>query len=367
MNGSISQYDSNYLPEINNLSYKTFIKTEKSINEYKFKNKYISFNFSNFNNYKFNNTYVPYCSVLFKPFIFKNIGLLNENFDLGYCDDTEFNFKITKAGYEISKCFSSIVFHNKKTTFKLLFNDKKIFNIQESNRLQLKISKMLNKNKIKKCVIYTAIIGQNKKLKELKVYDHNNYDYICFTDNPNIITSKNWNVIDISIIKNMLNIDDNIYIATFFKINPHLFFENYEKSIWIDENVNIINNIDSYVNILNTNNYILCYNHPNENSIYNEVDICKKLKKESEEKINNIKNFLLSENYPVHDSLIESNILIRYHNNKNCIFLMKKWWEMIKNYSKLDQLSFNYIFWKYGGKYLTIPSTFILNNFFVTK
>jgi hypothetical protein len=42
---------------------------------------------------------------------------------------------------------------------------------------------------------------------------------------------------------------------------------------------------------------------------------------------------------------------------------MEKWWEMILNYSKRDQLSFNYIVWKYKLNYTTLLWNNIENNF----
>jgi hypothetical protein len=42
---------------------------------------------------------------------------------------------------------------------------------------------------------------------------------------------------------------------------------------------------------------------------------------------------------------------------------MEKWWEMILNYSRRDQLSFNYIAWKYNLNYTTLPWNEIENNF----
>ena len=45
---------------------------------------------------------------------------------------------------------------------------------------------------------------------------------------------------------------------------------------------------------------------------------------------------------------------------------MEKWWEMIKDYSKRDQLSFNYVFWKYNGEYRSIPWDLISMKYFTT-
>ena len=173
-----------------------------------------------------------------------------------------------------------------------------------------------------------------------------------------------WIIIDITQIKNILNFNNNIKLARFFKTHPHLFFKNYQKSVWIDGNIDIINNLNNCIDLLINDNYILCYDHPCRSCIYLEIDACKQLKKDIIKNLNNIQKYLIDENYPKNNGLIQSNILVRNHNNTDCIFLMEKWWEMINNYSIRDQLSFNYIFWKYGGKYLTTNHKMILNKFF---
>ena len=47
---------------------------------------------------------------------------------------------------------------------------------------------------------------------------------------------------------------------------------------------------------------------------------------------------------------IEGALIVRKHNEKECVYLMEQWWEQIKNYSHRDQLSFNYVLWKTGKK-----------------
>ena len=46
---------------------------------------------------------------------------------------------------------------------------------------------------------------------------------------------------------------------------------------------------------------------------------------------------------------------------------MEKWWEMILNYSKRDQLSFNYIMWKYPTEYSMLQWDDIDNKYFEWK
>ena len=52
------------------------------------------------------------------------------------------------------------------------------------------------------------------------------------------------------------------------------------------------------------------------------------------------------EGFPEEYGLLQSNIMLRKHNNADCIKLMEDWFKELKNGSHRDQLSFNYVSWK---------------------
>ena len=57
------------------------------------------------------------------------------------------------------------------------------------------------------------------------------------------------------------------------------------------------------------------------------------------------------EGYPSHNGLITGMVILRRHNEKDCIRVMEDWWTEIKYGSKRDQLSFNYVAWKNKTKF----------------
>ena len=57
------------------------------------------------------------------------------------------------------------------------------------------------------------------------------------------------------------------------------------------------------------------------------------------------------EGYPSHNGLITGMVILRRHNEKDCIRVMEDWWTEIKYGSKRDQLSFNYVAWKNNTKF----------------
>ena len=53
-----------------------------------------------------------------------------------------------------------------------------------------------------------------------------------------------------------------------------------------------------------------------------------------------------NEGYPANRGLFENGVLIRQHNDKQCIKLMEEWWTQLKTFTVRDQLSLNYVIWK---------------------
>jgi hypothetical protein len=70
------------------------------------------------------------------------------------------------------------------------------------------------------------------------------------------------------------------------------------------------------------------------------------MRKDSAENINPQIERYKKEGFPKGYGLLQSNILIRKHNNEDCIRLMEAWSNEVMNGSHRDQLSFNYCCWK---------------------
>ena len=248
-----------------------------------------------------------------------------------------------------------------------------IFNIGK-NELNNKINNLIYKNKInninndtiykKKNVIYGALFGNYDRLKPFKKQEE--FDYFLFTDN--IIKIKtNWTILKIPDIVNNLHLNI-IKKQRFIKLHPHLFFKNYDLSIYIDTTFIIIGDIIEFLERLLTPKFnIYIFEHPRRNCIYSEISAVIKCKKEKKNIAINLKNKYKNMNYPKNIGLSENCLIIRRHNEKKCINLMEKWWEEIKNFSKRDQLSLNYVIWRTGIKIKYISKQFGLYYFYQKK
>jgi len=211
-----------------------------------------------------------------------------------------------------------------------------------------------NKSKL---VVYTALTGNYDELITPSVINPK-FDYICFTDNPNL-KSEFWT------IKLMEDTElDKIRKARKYKILPHKYLKEYDYSLWIDANFDIIGDIEEYIHRYSIDNKLLVIKHDIRNDIFDEAEECIRLEKDEPKIINKQVSRYIEDEYPKNNGLIASGIIFRNHNSQEVISLMNEWYSEVYNYSRRDQLSFNYVCWKNNFKYDESPIFYFKNQYF---
>ena len=263
---------------------------------------------------------------------------------------------VNTLGYKYVKCKKingNLIYKksriNKENSYSVW--DKQYKNEREEN-IKL-IDNYLSKTKdilFKKKVIYTCITGNYDNLLEPK-YISPGFDYICFTDNKNL-KSNIWKILPIP--------DNLLYLSKVkqqrnIKINAHKYLSNYDLSIWVDSSVKLSDNMNKLLCTLDFINYnIFITKHPQRNCVYKEGEACIKLKKDIAENINKELDFFRNSGMPENYGLVETNVMIRLHNEYSCIALMGEWWYYLNMYSHRDQLSLPYCLWKLNYKKLCV-------------
>ena len=192
----------------------------------------------------------------------------------------------------------------------------------------------------KRIAIYTSVFGGYDRLLEPKIIP-NNCDFYAITD-IEINKDSAWKKIDCpNEMENMTNIEKNRYV----KIKPHLIFKNYDYSIYVDGNIQIITDLTEYIHLLN-DVHIATHRHHLRDCVYDELDAIEKSKKDSKSNVMKHKNFLLEADMPKNYGLLQCSVIVREHNHSQCIKIMDEWWEEFKNYSKRDQVSLPHILFK---------------------
>lgn len=193
-----------------------------------------------------------------------------------------------------------------------------------------------------KNAIYTCVTGNYDKVKNPKVVA-DNWDYILYTDNKNI-KSDVWKVKYLD--KNEFKGLNNTKKARKVKVLVNKFMAEYDITIWVDSNIEILENPENFVNKYKKNNDIVTIEHPARNCIYEEMIAVFYSNRDMDyQTLYNQMRRYSQDDYPRENGLAETNVMLRVKNDK-VNKIMDKWWDEIKEYSKRDQLSFNYSLWK---------------------
>lgn len=216
---------------------------------------------------------------------------------------------------------------------------KNIYSINE----WLEINRKYWSTEMNKKVVYTCVTGGYDTVHD-PTYISQGFDYICFTDNLNI-KSDIWKIKPLpKETENLSQVKKQRYV----KLNPHLLLKEYDISIWVDANVTLKGDLNEFIKSNVTNDCsVYVPKHPNRDCIYDEEKIVLIMRKDKSENTNpQIKRYE-KEGFPHKYGLLQSNIMLRKHNEQDCISLMEEWWKELKNGSHRDQLSFNYACWKH--------------------
>lgn len=201
---------------------------------------------------------------------------------------------------------------------------------------------------MKKAII-TAIFGNYDTLKTPSVMTKG-WDYICLTDR-NLVSDK-WQVVSAP-----ARFNDPSKNARYYKIMPLL---DRDIIIWVDGSIQINCDLDNFVSKYYKDD-ITIMDHPHRGCVYEEAQACIDREKDDPDIIKKQIEKYRKENYPENNGMIASGIFIR--NNKQRVKeLLYDWSEQVTNYSKRDQISFNYVAEKHPEVRINLIPFSILEN-----
>ena len=194
--------------------------------------------------------------------------------------------------------------------------------------------------------VYTCIIGGYDELWEPLIHP-SNIDYFAITDFE-IPPSSKWKRIDPNSFEEASGYNGSLK-NRFFKMFPHIVFPNYRYSIYVDGNFRICTDFTEHVNRLSVYGFSH-FRHSQRNSVLQEAEACKLLKKEDPETIDKYIENLRMNGFPDDYGLVACDIIVREHNKESCIQVMEQWWVEFRDYVRRDQLSLPYVLYKNGIK-----------------
>jgi hypothetical protein len=206
----------------------------------------------------------------------------------------------------------------------------------------------MTKNNI---VIYSALFGERGQITEPS-YIPIGCDFVFFTDRTDLRSSI-WNIKQIS----QTIPGDSVRSARSCKVLAHKYVPEYEYSIWIDANLEVIGDAVKLFNqyIIERGQLMVSFNHANNKDsrdcVYDELEALLEANRKGRFRddpilMQNQVSRYSEAGYPRHNGLAVTMVLMRKHNDPLVIQSMENWWDEIKTFSRRDQLSFNYVAWK---------------------
>ena len=187
-----------------------------------------------------------------------------------------------------------------------------------------------------KIAVYTAVTGAYDALKP--VPSTRFCDFICYTDEP--VDARGW--------ENRLIAPsdlDSTRRAREVKLRPHRYLAEYDVSIWVDGSILVTRDPAPLVQGLSWDDPLYCYRHPSRDSLIQEAEACIAAGKDDSKVIERQLAHYKSQGCPMEGNVIESNVLLRRHNEADVVAVMELWWEQVRSWSKRDQLAFGYAAW----------------------
>jgi len=199
----------------------------------------------------------------------------------------------------------------------------------------------------KKGVVYTCITGGYDTPFE-PVYKSDALDYVLFTDKTDepaadsVWQRRSIDGLEIKAGSNLAN--------RYYKFHPHEFFSDYDYSIYIDGNVQVISDLTGLYRVAGQSPAgIAMHRHFARKCIYQEAKWCEYNKRGNQENIQRQMSLYRQEGFPENFGLCEATVIVADLKNQTSEKLMNAWWdEFCRAQAGRDQLAFPYILWKNG-------------------
>ncbi len=130
---------------------------------------------------------------------------------------------------------------------------------------------------------------------------------------------------------------------------PDEIFDNYEYSIYVDGKRRVVIDFEWFLSQMEVGSDFVTRKHKRRDCVYDEGRFCIQKGRGNEVDILRQLEFYKAENYPAHNGLAYSFIILRRHTKEMKKF-SRLWWEQLEKYSHRDQISLPYVAWKHNVK-----------------
>lgn len=199
---------------------------------------------------------------------------------------------------------------------------------------------------VKKFVVYTVLVGDYDDILQPNVVD-GRFDYVLFSNDIHSEKVGVWSVRPIpDVVKN-----DNKRLSRFPKTHPESMLSEYVASLYIDANIQIMDQwvydrfVELYGNQIEYAGVKLVLTG-RDCAYEHAFDMCQNYY-DHDYKVIQQCHEMYNAGFPKHFGLNENNVIFRIH-TKRMKKVDEEWWAWILNYSFRDQFSYMFCIWKYN-------------------
>ncbi len=175
------------------------------------------------------------------------------------------------------------------------------------------------------------------------------FDYILFTDVSKMNHDGIWSIRNIN-----FDISDKQLLSRYPKINPISQLNEYEYSVYMDANVQIVSAkfYERIMQLVLQDVELAGVKHQHRNCLYEEgFRILISFPNINRWKLLSQMASFKKEGFPYNYGMYEANVIFRSHKSSRVSSLCQSWWNIYKNAVRRDQLCYSYVLWKFGFKF----------------
>lgn len=189
-------------------------------------------------------------------------------------------------------------------------------------------------------VVYTAIFGGYDDPPFVKHPDPE-ISYVLFSDVALEQVPPPWQVKVVTPV-----FTDPQRDARRVKLLPHQFVPEFEISIWMDANCELLNLTRFTVLELLQDADVALSAHLDRSCVFDEAEAVLELQLDSKDRVTNQMATYRAAGFPPDFGLHATMFLMRRHNSPEVRRFSEAWWRQLHRHSKRDQLSFDFVRWK---------------------
>ena len=212
---------------------------------------------------------------------------------------------------------------------------------------------------MRKC-LFSINFGGYDNVKE--PYITEGWDYILFTDNPTFRGYEDtaWKVV---VLENQ--VEWSYLMARYVYINSQKFVKDYDFSLMVGGQIKVDGDLNEFCEkYIDFDKDINILKHPCRRCIYSEATAVMNCGKDIAKNVEPQMEYYRDQGFPEGIGLVACGIIGR-KSGENIAKHEELWWEQVKTYSHRDQLSFDFIRWKYNlCTYNYIPYNVLFGDYF---